>query len=322
MKIAVLTPISHLPGVRELLQTKGEVTYLEEGTFNQVRALLSQGEIDTIICNPNQQTYKLDKDLLEGTNVSLINTCSTGMNHIDQEYCKEAGIEIYSLTKDRGLIDYLPSTSELALGLMMSLLRRITQSVEHTKNYEWDYTQFVGRQVDGLKIGVVGFGRLGKMFAKFVNALGAEIFIYDPYEKVAPQFSGASYKYFTEKWNQVDSLEELFETCDVISLHVHVSDETKYMINEKLLAKSKKSPYIINTSRGEIVDEKAIINALESNLIAGYGTDVVEDEFGTLRNSPIIRGMKDGLNIIVTPHTGGMTIEGQTKAYTWAINKL
>ena len=94
------------------------------------------------------------------------------------------------------------------------------------------------------------------------------------------------------------------------------------MINEKLLAKSKKSPYIINTSRGEIVDEKAIINALESNLIAGYGTDVVEDEFGTLSNSPIIRGMKDGLNIIVTPHTGGMTIEGQTKAYTWAINKL
>jgi D-3-phosphoglycerate dehydrogenase len=244
------------------------------------------------------------------------------MNHIDQEYCKEAGIEIYSLTKDRGLIDYLPSTSELALGLMMSLLRRITQSVDHTRNYEWDYTQFVGRQVDGLKIGIVGFGRLGKMFAKFVRALGAEVYIYDPYEEVAPFLVGSSYKHFTDKWNQVDSLEELFTTCDVISLHVHVSEETKYMIDKKLLAKSKKSPYIINTSRGEIVDEEAIIHALKSNLITGYGADVVEDEFGDLTSSPIIKGMNDGLNIIVTPHTGGMTIEGQTKAYTWAVSKL
>lgn len=310
MKIAVTTPIKHLPGVLETLQTKGEVFLLQDGSKEEVRQLLLDKSIDTILCNPNQQTYKLDSTVLEGTNISLINTCSTGMNHIDQEYCKEAGIEIYSLTKDRDLINFLPSTSELALGLMMSLLRRITQSVEHTRNYQWDYTQFVGRQVDGLKIGVVGFGRLGKMFSKFVEALGAEVFVYDPYASVAP------------KYRQVDRLEELFETCDVISLHVHVSEETKYMIDEKLLAKSKKSPYIINTSRGEIVDEKAVVNALESNIIAGYGTDVVEDEFGTLINSPIIKGMRDGLNIIVTPHTGGMTIEGQTKAYTWAVNKL
>ena len=310
MKIAVTTPIKHLPGVLETLQTKGEVFLLQDGSKEEVRQLLLDKSIDTILCNPNQQTYKLDSTVLEGTNISLINTCSTGMNHIDQEYCKEAGIEIYSLTKDRDLINFLPSTSELALGLMMSLLRRITQSVEHTRNYQWDYTQFVGRQVDGLKIGVIGFGRLGKMFSKFVEALGAEVFVYDPYASVAP------------KYRQVDRLEELFETCDVISLHVHVSEETKYMIDEKLLAKSKKSPYIINTSRGEIVDEKAVVNALESNIIAGYGTDVVEDEFGTLINSPIIKGMRDGLNIIVTPHTGGMTIEGQTKAYTWAVNKL
>ena len=310
MKIAVITPIKHLPGVLETLQTKGEVFLLQDGSKEEVRQLLLDKSIDTILCNPNQQTYKLDSTVLEGSNISLINTCSTGMNHIDREYCKEAGIEIYSLTKDRDLINFLPSTSELALGLMMSLLRRITQSVEHTRNYQWDYTQFVGRQVDGLKIGVIGFGRLGKMFSKFVEALGAEVFVHDPYASAAP------------KYRQVDRLEELFETCDVISLHVHVSEETKYMIDERLLAKSKKSPYIINTSRGEIVDEKAIVNALESNIIAGYGTDVVEDEFGTLINSPIIKGMRDGLNIIVTPHTGGMTIEGQTKAYTWAVNKL
>ena len=114
----------------------------------------------------------------------------------------------------------------------------------------------------------------------------------------------------------------MFEQCDVISLHVHVTDETKYMINKELLGYSKKSPYIINTSRGEIANEKDIVEALKNKVISGYGADVVENEFDDLQASPIIQAMNRGENIIVTPHTGGMTIEGQTRAYKWAINKL
>lgn len=305
MNIAVLTPISHLPGVKDLIETKGDVTYLEEGNKEQVRKLLNDKSIDTILCNPNQQSYKIDKELLDGTKVKLINTCSTGMNHIDQSYCIENNIEIYSLTKDMELINDLPSTSELAFTLMSCLLRKIPESLEHTKGYGWDYLPYVGRQIKGLKVGIVGFGRLGKIMNKFCKAFEADTFICDPYLD-----------------QHTHSLEELFENCDVISLHVHVTDETKYMINKDLLAKSKKNPYIVNTSRGEIVDEEVIIDALKDGIIAGYGTDVVEDEFGSITDSPILKGMNDGLNIIVTPHTGGMTIEGQTKAYTWAINKL
>ena len=133
MKIAVLTPISHLDGVYELLQTKGEVFMLEEGDINEVRELLIKENIDTILCNPNQQTYKIDYSLLYNTNVSLINTCSTGMNHIDVDYCKKEGIKIYSLTKDYDLINDLPSTSELAFGLLLDLMRNITMSNNVTK---------------------------------------------------------------------------------------------------------------------------------------------------------------------------------------------
>lgn len=305
MNIAVLTPISHLPGVKDLINTKGDVSYLEEGNKEQVKKLLEDYSIETILCNPNQQTYKIDKELLEGTKVSLINTCSTGMNHIDQSYCKENNIKIYSLTKDMELINDLPSTSELAFTLMSCLLRKIPESLEHTKKYGWNYLPYVGRQIKGLNVGIIGYGRLGKIMDKYCKAFEAKTFICDPYSEA-----------------HTNSLEELFEICDVISIHVHVTEETKYMINKDLLASSKNNPYIINTSRGEIVDEKAIINALEDSTIAGYGTDVVEDEFGNITNSPIIQGMNKALNIIVTPHTGGMTIEGQTKAYTWAINKL
>ena len=306
MNIAVITPISHLDGIVELLLTKGTLFYFEESTKDRVRELLLTQKIDTILCNPNQQTYKIDKELLEGTDVSLINTCSTGMNHIDVEYCNKNNIEIYSLTKDMELINDLPSTSELAFGLMMSLLRKIPQSKNHVSEYKWDYTQFMGRQVKDLRIGIVGYGRLGKMMYKYCRSFGATVMVYDPYvTNIA-----------------CNSLENMISNVDVISLHVHVTPETKYMINKEILGYCKKSPYIINTSRGEIVNETDIVNALKLGLISGYGADVVENEFDDLTKSPIIAVMNSGENIIVTPHTGGMTIEGQTKAYKWAINKL
>ena len=314
MKIAVITPISHLNGVLDLLHTKGEVVLHETASKEQVRNLLINNNIDTIICNPNQQTYKIDEELLQGTSVKLINTCSTGMNHIDIEYCNTNNIDILSLTKDYDLIKQLPSTSELAFGLMISLLRQIPKSKQHVSEYKWDYTKFVGRQIKDLTIGIVGYGRLGKIMHDYCKAFGAYVKVYDPYKQ----------KDMDDAFllNTYSELPDMFEQCDVISLHVHVTPETTYMINKELLGYSKKSPYIINTSRGEIVNEQDIVDALENNVISGYGTDVIENEFDDLTKSPIIKAMNEGENIIVTPHTGGMTIEGQTKAYMWAINKL
>jgi D-3-phosphoglycerate dehydrogenase len=305
MKIAVTTPVKHLQGIESLLSTKGEIFYLEEGTKSEVRELLLKENIDVILCNPNQQTYKIDQELLENTTVSLINTCSTGMNHIDQEYCKLNGIKIYSLTKDYQLINNLPSTSELAFGLLLDLMRNITISNNEVKqNKTWDYLPFVGQQMKDFKVGIVGYGRLGKMIAKYCKAFDAEVYIFDPY---------------SDKSN-VKELEDLFQICDAVSLHVHVNDETKYMIDYDLLSRNVK--FLVNTSRGEIVKESDVIRALKEGKLWGYGADVIEDEFGDIKDSPFFSLENSKLNYIFTPHIGGMTIQGQTKAYTWAINKL
>ncbi len=305
-KIAVITPVSHLIGIRELLSTKGEIFYLENNpTKPNVRVLLETKDINTIVCNPNQQSFKIDKQLLNNTKVKVINSCSTGLNHIDLEYCKSQNIEIQCHKNDYELINHLPSTSELAFGLMVSLLRNIPQCNNHVKNYEWDYTKFMGRQIKDLKIGIIGYGRLGKMMKKYCDAFGAKTYVYDPYVNIEQTY-----------------LEDIFEECDVVSLHVHVTDETKYMISKELLGLSKEGLYIINTSRGEIVKEKDVVKALNNGKLIGYGTDVIENEFDNINNSPIIEAMNKGKNIIVTPHIGGMTIEGQTKAYKWSIDKL
>ncbi len=304
-RIAVITPVSHLEGIIPLLMTKGTPFLYEEASKDTVRELLLSHNIDTIVCNPNQQTYKIDKELLNNTNVSTINSCSTGLNHIDLDYCKENNIKIQCHKNDYELINQLPSTSELAFGLMVSLLRNIPECNNHVSRYNWDYTQFMGRQIKDLKIGIIGYGRLGKMMDGYCKAFGAQTFIYDPYINT-PQ----------------TSLKQMFQICDVISLHVHVTDETKYMINKDLLGLTQKDLYIINTSRGEIVNELDIVDALNTKKLTGYGTDVIENEFDDITKSPIIKAMNEGKNIIATPHIGGMTIEGQTKAYKWSIDKL
>ena len=316
-KIAVITPVSHLGGIVELLSTKGQVFYLEIGTKDQVKDLLSSTSIDTIVCNPNQQTYKIDKELLENTQVNTINSCSTGLNHIDLDYCKENNIEIQCHKNDYELINQLPSTSELAFGLMLSLLRNIPECNNHVSRYYWDYTQFMGRQVKDLKVGIIGWGRLGKMMEKYCKAFGAKTFIYDPYIDIIKDIKGGHKVYIPQT-----PLEKMFKDCDVISLHVHVTDETKYMISKDILGLVQKDLYVINTSRGEIVNELDMVDALNTGKLTGYGTDVIENEFDDITKSPIIKAMNEGKNIIVTPHIGGMTIEGQTKAYKWSINKL
>lgn len=313
--IAVITPVSHLKGIRELIDSKGTSFYLETSNKTQVRELLLRENINTIICNPNQQSYKIDGELLNNTKVNLINSCSTGLNHIDLDYCKKHNIKIQCHKNDYELINQLPSTSELAFGLMLSLLRKIPDSNIHVKSGRWDYTKFMGRQIKDLNIGIIGYGRLGKMMFNFCEAFGAKVKIYDPYVK-----NKVSDSFLLNHW--YDNLEDLFKFSDVISLHVHVNEETKYMVNKKLLGLVKNDSYLINTSRGEIVNEKDVIDALENGNLSGYGTDVIEDEFNDWIDSPIIDAMRRGQNIICTPHTGGMTIEGQTKAYKWSINKL
>ena len=301
MKILCITPIKHLDGIYEYLETFGEVDY--EPDMNDFDfSFVDMDKYDVIFCNPNKQNYKLDKDILENFNGTIL-TASTRLNHIDLDYCSEKGIKVMSHKNDMRLLNQLPSTSELAFGLMSSIVRNIPSSFDDVKVGGWDYDMHMGHQLKGKTIGIIGYGRLGKMMKQYCEAFGMITIIDDPYKGY-------------------NNLDLLLSESDIISLHVHANKETHHMIDKKFLDCIKKNSYIINTSRGEIVNEDDIVNCLKNGNLKGYATDVIEDEYGNRKNSPILNGVKEGLNIIVTPHVGGMTWEGQQKAYEWSIDKL
>tara|TARA_B100000482_G_scaffold192501_1_gene181231 strand:+ start:4140 stop:5078 length:939 start_codon:yes stop_codon:yes gene_type:complete len=309
MKILCITPVRHLDGVYEKLQSYGEVIYKPEVDKNELKILLDTTGADYLFTNPNKQNFILDKEVLQFGFLKVINTCSTGLNHIDTNYCKENKIDVWSLKEDYELINDLPSTSELAFGLMMSLLRNIPKSFHSVKDGNWDYEPYVGHQIKGKTIGVIGYGRLGKIMCKLFDGWGVKLLATDPYERI-----------ITARGVPLD---ELLEKSDVVFLHTHVTDDTRGMVDEEFLSYMKEGSYLINTARGELVDEKAIIESIECGHLKGYGTDVIKDEFGDIQNSKLVEfSMNPNNNVVITPHIGGMTIEGQTKAYHWAIGKF
>ena len=306
--IICTTPIDHLKGLKKNLKKRGKLIYKPNINKNELKKILKiNKKINVIFCNPNRQGYILNKEILKNSSIKLINTASTGLNHINLNDCKKLGIKILSLTKDIKLIRKLPSTSELSFGLMINLQRNIFQSFKSVRNKKWDYTPFIGQELSSLTIGIIGLGRLGNFMAKYAKAFGMKVFYFDPFKN-------------SKKYKKIN-LKKLIQISDVISIHAHVNESTRYMINKRIIRLTRKKPIIINTSRGELVNEKDIIWGLKNKKISGYGTDVIEKEFVDIKKSPIIKNIYR-YNIIVTPHIGGMTYQGQERAYSYAINKI
>ena len=162
---------------------------------------------------------------------------------------------------------------------MINLQRKIFDAFQSVKKNKWDYSSFIGQELASLTIGIIGLGRLGNFMARYAKAFGMKVFYYDPLNQ--------------DKKFKKTNLKKLIEISDVISIHAHVNEKTKYIINKKNLKLTKKKPIIINTSRGELVKEDDIIWALKNKLISGYGADVIEKEFVDIRKSPIIKNINE-----------------------------
>lgn len=307
----------------KILNTIGEVFSKE------ARKMLEEvGEVDYLSCTQSELKEKIgDYDALFvglGLNVGktvidnakklkLIATATTGLDHIDVDYARANEVEVISLKGETKFLNAITGTAELAFGLLLDLTRNISVGFESVKNYEWDRERFRGHNLSGKILGIVGYGRLGRMMARYGQAFGMQVLAYDPYVSD-----------FASEVEQVN-FGGLLKKSDAISIHVPLNEETKNIFDKKVFAKMKPCCFLINTSRGKIIDEKDLLEALENKQIAGYAADVLADElsFGkTFSEHPLVEYTKRHNNCIITPHLGGMTHESREATDVFIANKI
>ena len=234
----------------------------------------------------------LTSDILEhAKKLKIIARCGVGVDNIDLSYAKNNDILVTNSPAAN-----LISVVELTVALIINASRKITLADQHVKNSEWNRSKFLGVELYGKTLGIIGFGKAGKLVSERMKAFGMTVVFYDP---------------FISDWEgQEQSLEldELLKVSDVVSIHVVKTKETENLLSEEKLNLLKESAILVNTSRGGVIDEKYLVELLKNNKLFGAGLDVFETE------PPLNVNDLDEINLVTTPHIGASTAEAQLKA--------
>jgi D-3-phosphoglycerate dehydrogenase len=228
------------------------------------------------------------------SNLKIISCATTGSDHIACGSAEARGIAIHTLREDADLLANLTPAAELSWALLMAVARNLPAAVAHARAGNWQREDFPGTMINGRALGLVGVGRIGGWMARYAQAFGMSVVGHDPYQDVLP-----------DGVERV-TLAEMFGQCDFVSVHVHLSDETRGLISRDLLEAAKIGLVLINTSRGAIVDEAALVHGLASGRIGGAGLDVLDGEPDTA-NHPLVLYSQTHDNLLITPHCGGFS---------------
>ncbi len=253
---------------------------------------------DAYLASANIQVN--EEFLKNAKKLKFIGSPSTGTDHLNLNLIKKKGIECFDISKEYKLIKKFTATSELAFSLILNLNRRIIEASQKAEKGFWSREEFQGYQLYGKTLGIIGFGRLGKISARIGNGFGMKIIANDIKK--------------TKKENYVNmvSLDNLIKNSDIITIHIHLNKDTENLINYDLLKKMKNSAFLINTSRGKIIKEEDLLIALKKKLIRGAGLDVIDGEWldDKKRNRhKLISYARRNSNLLITPHIGGATKE-------------
>lgn len=228
-------------------------------------------------------------------NLKFVISATTGHNHLDKDAIAERDIALISLRGHEDFLKTIPSTAEFTWALLLNLLKKIPRSISHVEQGNWDRELFKGYQLYGKKIGLVGLGRIGSIVARYAEAFGMDVTYLDQ--------NVENTRYIRKR-----TLKDLVVDVDILSIHVH-SDASNYnLIDAQVISKLKEGAYLLNTSRGEIWDEQAVVDSVISGKLSGVATDVVANENIGREQSPIWKA-RNHPNILLTPHLGGASYD-------------
>jgi len=236
---------------------------------------------------------RIDKNIIDkAKKLKIISCATTGSSHIDSEYASEKGIIIRTLKEDKNLIQNLTPAAELSWALLMNSARNLTNAISDVNLGNWDREKFPGIMLSGKTLGLIGCGRIGTWMSKYATAFGMNVLGYDPYIQK-----------FDTNIKAVD-LYELAKKSDFISIHIHLNSETTGMIDDNFFKKCKNGVVLINTSRGEIINESDLIVNLKNKKIGSVGVDVICNEPQITKSDLYQYSLKSN-NVFITPHCGG-----------------
>lgn len=243
-------------------------------------------------------TEKVDDEFLDacGDQLKVVANVAVGYNNIDVPACERRGVIATNTPKV-----LTETTADTAFGLMLMVTRRFGEGervIRSRMPWQWGMFYLLGMGLQGKTLGIVGMGQIGIAMARRAKAFGMDVVYSDAYE-LAADVAG-------ELGARKVELDELFETSDVVSLHCPLMDSTHHLVDADALKRMKKTAYLINSARGPIVDEAALVAALEAGEIAGAGLDVFEAE------PTVHEGLIDRDDVVLLPHLGSATVETRT----------
>ncbi len=286
MRILVCDQISPR-GLELLKNSTHEIDQQYELTPEQLRGRISG--YDAVLV---RSRTKITKDIIDASHLRVIARAGVGLDNIDVKAASERGIQVLSTPQAPSV-----SVAELVLGLILSLLREIPRADAALKQGHWLKRELTGMELRGKTLGIAGFGRIGREVAKRSGAFGATVQAYD----VVDISAAAKALDVTV----VPNLEELLRTSDIVTLHLPLLPETRHYLNAERLSMMRPTAYLVNTSRGGVIDEGALLHSLKERRIAGVALDVFEVEPPT--NLELMRLE----NVVCTPHIGAQTVEAQ-----------
>ena len=306
--VVIAEPLHYAPEARAILSTLGPVI---EGPFER-RALLEAVAGARILVV--RLGHQIDEAFLAcAPGLQYIGSPTTGTDHIDVAAAEARGIRVVSL---RGEVEFLRSiraTPEHTWGLLLALARKLPAAAAASVAGPWDRDAFRGTELSGKRLGIFGFGRVGRIVASYGTAFQMAVFAYDTTPAPAPGVT------------LVGSLHELLATSDALLVHVPLDDSTRGAIGTDELARLPRGALLVNTARGAIVDEGAVVGALRSGHLAGAAVDVLDGERvpGHLRDSPLLQYARQHPDrAIVTPHIAGATWESMHRTEVFLAERL
>jgi D-3-phosphoglycerate dehydrogenase len=287
-KILVSDPISDM-GIQQLVEAD-DVTVDKQTGLSEEELIRVIGEYDALLVR--SQTRVTEKVLEAGKRLKVVGRAGVGVDNIDLEAATNRGIIVINAPDGNTI-----TTCEHTFAMMMALARHIPQAYMKTVNGEWDRKSFIGVELRNKTLGVLGMGRIGSEVAKRAKAFGMNVIGYDPFlsEERAEKLG-----------IRLGSVDDILVQADFITVHTPLTPETRHMISRPQFQKMKPGMRIVNCARGGIIDEAALIEAIEQGIVAGAAFDVFEEE-PPAPDHPFLNHPK----IIVTPHLGASTIEAQ-----------